>query len=404
MNITYDAVDREGRKLSASLDAPSVRDALEELHRKGLFVTKVRERRETVVERVSVGPAAADGLPIGTLAVFTRQMAMLLRAGTGVVPAMQAIRRQMRRASHRVLIGQIISDVEGGLPLAEALRKRPRAFDPVYCAAVSAGEASGTLDRMYERLAAIVGKRRAIRNKVLGALTYPCVLILLCASILSIILFFVLPRFAAMFKQLSVETPMVTRILLGIGAYLRTNWPYVVGALILSVSAIVWVGVSSPGRRLLADAQLYVPLYGRLRAKLLLAQILRTMGMLLQSGVAVLETIELLRSTTQNRRFLVLFNQMIADVTGGGLVSNALQYAPHVDPLMQQAVRTGEESGELAGSLLYCADVLDESNGELLNTLTKLIEPLILITMGIIVGGVAISLFVPLFDLTSAIH
>ncbi len=402
MLLTYEAIDSSGKRTHDSVEAGGVPEAVDQLRRRGLFVTKIRENREAAARRAAAGPVSDHvRLPLRSLALFTRQMAMLLRAGSGVVPALDAVARQMK-AHHAGLVRRLIAELEDGTSLTEAMRKYPKTFDAVYCAIIAAGEASATLPQMFARLAEMVGKRRAIRNKILGALAYPSLLIALCVKILFILLFFVLPRFADMFKQLGVPTPAVTRLLLSTGDLLRHRWPWLLsGAIVLGGTAI-WLGLSDRGRSWLREAQFYVPMLGRLRSRLIQAQILRTMGMLLESRVGVLETLALVRLSAWAKPFQRLFAAMDHAVTSGGQLSTAFAESELMEPYICQAVRTGEDSGNLGEAMTYCADVLDEGNTELLNVLAKLLEPAILITMGAVVGGVAISLFLPLFDLTSA--
>lgn len=301
-------------------------------------------------------------------------------------------------------MAQIISDLEGGLPLTDALRKHPKTFDPVFCAIVAAGEASGTLDSMFERLAKIVGKRRAMVKKLLGACAYPVLLIAMCTGILSVLTMFVLPRFAEMFDRLSVETPASTQLLLGFGATVRTYWYLVVSGVLALVGIVAWTVTSRSGKQWLTDIQLSIPIVGRLRCRLIQGQLFRTMGTLLESGVGLLETLDLTRAATRNRRFQRLFTGLEEAVTSGSQLSTAFGAAKLIEPYICQAIHTGEDSGNLGGAMTYVADILDETNEELVNTVARLIEPVILIGMGFVVGGVAISLFLPLFDLTSAIN
>jgi type II secretory pathway component PulF len=405
MILSYDAVDANGAQRSDTVEASSAKDALEILRRRGLFVTQISESqpRKAVSSHQHHGPQTA-ALPLGVLALFTRQMAMLLRAGSGLVPAIAAISRQMSNERHKLMLHNLIVDLEEGSPLNEALRKHPSAFDPVYCAIVAAGEASATIANVFERLTAIVGRRRLLRKKMLGALAYPALLITMCTAILLVLLFFVLPRFADMFVQLGVKTPASTRALLAVGETVSGHWPM----LLLTGAALAFatlLGARTPqGRQWLSDIQIVIPVVGRLRSQLIQAQVLRTMGMLIESRVGVLETLELAGRSTTNRRFRQLFDSMERTVTSGGLISTALEDSGLIAPAICQAVRTGEESGNLGEALSYCADVLDETNEELVNVFARLIEPLILLVMGAVVGGVAISLFMPLFDLTAAIR
>jgi type II secretory pathway component PulF len=236
----------------------------------------------------------------------------------------------------------------------------------------------------------------------LGALAYPALLIVMSMSIFNGLLLFVLPRFNDMFVQLGVETPGPTRILLATGAWLRTYWYAWGSGLVLLGGAVVWLIVNPRGRQWLTDLQLVIPLLGRLRSRLIQAQVLRTMGTLLEAKVGVLDSLALVRKSTRTTRFQRLFTAMEDAVTSGGNLSAAFEGCKMIEPAICQAVRTGEDAGNLGGAMTYCADVLDESNSELVKVVSRLLEPVILIVMGFVVGFVAVSLFLPLFDLTSA--
>jgi type II secretory pathway component PulF len=408
MMLTYNAIDAGGRSTCDSIEAPSLREAVEQLRRRGLYVTTInesadRKNRRAATDRVNQKNRSAR-LPLKTLSHMTRQVAMLLRAGSGIVPAFSAIQRQTTRPGHHALIGRIISDLEDGLPLTEALRKHPRTFDAVYCAIVAAGEASGTLTEMFDRLSVIVGKTRAMRKKILGALAYPCLLSVMCSQIFLVLLFFVIPRFNDMFVQLGVEAPASTKMLLATAAAIRTYWPLMAGAVILVAAGVSWLVTSDHGKAWLSNVQLTIPLLGRLRSRLIQGQLFRTIGTLLESRVNILDALGLVRESTRNRRFQSLFDELEAALQSGGRLSNTFESSGIVEPYICQAVHTGEDTGNLGEAIVFCADMLDETNEELINLIMKLLEPLILIVMGAVVGGVAISLFMPLFDLTAGIR
>jgi type II secretory pathway component PulF len=405
MILTYDAVDSTGQSSRDTIDATDPREAVDQLRRRGLYVTRIEEvaeRKGAVTARTR--PSRSARLPLKTLVLFTRQMAMLLRAGSGLVPAIMAIKRQMRKPGHAAVLGDLVGALEDGARLTEALRRHPDTFDPVYCAIVAAGEASASLTEMFERLAIIVGKRRSVRNRILGALAYPALLVVMCCAILLTMLLFVLPRFSAMFTQLHVETPLATRVLLATGDWIASYWPVVLGLFVALGFLIVWLTVNARGRQWLADVQILIPLAGRIRLQLIQAQIFRTMGTLLESSVGVLDTLELARASTQNRRFQELFDRLDRTITSGGELSSVFGQTDLVEAHVCQAIHTGEDSGNLGGALTYCADILDETNGELIDTSMRLIEPVILMGMGLVVGAVAISLFLPLFEMTSAMR
>ena len=405
MNLTYEAVDATGTRRSARLEAPNVHSAVEQLRRDGLYVTDIRE---TPCGDVDV-PHTATGvrvgrLPFKTLVLFARQMAMLLRAGSGVVPALMAIKRQLPKPERAAVLDQLIHDLEDGLTLTEALRKQPQSFDCVFCSIIAAGEASATLADMFERLAVILQKRNGVRKKIIGAIAYPGLLIVMSFHIMGVLLFFVLPRFGAMFEQLGIDPPASTKFLLAVAMTLRTYWPlFIVAALACGVGAgLLFFG--RRGRRWLGDRLIGVPLVGRVLSQLIQGQLLRTMGVLIEARVGLLETLELSRGVTENVRFSHLFDQLDETVTAGGSIYTVFERSPLIAPHVSQAIRTGEESGNLGGAISYCADALDETNEELVNAAARLLEPLILIGMGFVVGLVAVSLFMPLFDMTAAMQ
>jgi type II secretory pathway component PulF len=352
-------------------------------------------------------PVVAAGelrLPLKALMLFTRQMAMLLTSGSALVPALASIARQMPRESHARLVRELQREIERGTALTDALAQFPSTFDPVYTALVAAGEASATLPDTFRRLADMIAKRRSIQNKVLGAMAYPSLLIILCSGIISILLFFVIPRFAGLFETLRLPLPTTTQWLITIADFLRTQWYVPIVAITVGITAIVLVFKTAGGRQWLADVQLKIPLIGSLTCRLIQARLFRIVGLLIQTHVGVLESLDLARRVTLNRRFQGMFDAMIESVTSGRSMSGAMEESGLVSSPICQAIATGESSGNLGGAVSFAADVLDNENEEIISALTKLVEPMILIIMGMLIGTVAVSLFLPLFDITSAVR
>lgn len=403
MNLTYEAIDDQGRKTRDTLEAADARDAVEQLRRRGFYVTRIDEStgRKSAARTTDASTVVAK-LPLKTLVLFTRQMAMLIRSGSDVVSAIGAIKRQTQKPAEAALLGSLMDDLEQGVPLTDAMRKHPRTFDPVYCAIIAAGEASATLTEMFDRLATMVAGRRAMRNKVIGALAYPALLIVMSTNIIITLLLFVIPRFADMFDQLGVDPPASTKMFLAISNALTTYWPLFLGALIATIASIVAVLTTARGRQWLSNIQTRIPIFGRLRSLLIQAQIFRTIGTLVESNVGILDALELARWSTRNDRFQRLFDSLEETVTAGGRIGVAFEESGIVEPYICQAVHTGEDTGNMGTALTYAADMLDETNTEVVNTTMKLVEPIILMGLGVVVGSVAVSLFIPLLDLTSA--
>ncbi len=404
MILTYEALDESGKRTSNEVDASNEREAVASLRRQGLFVTNIKKKDANTTTAQQSVDAQGCKLPLDMLMLITRQMAMLMQSGAAVVPAFKSLRRQMIKPKHKEVIKNIIEDLEDGATLAESLGKHPRTFDAVYCAIISAGEASGTLQDMFNRLAKIVSQQRALRKKILGALAYPALLIVMSVTILIVMLLFVVPRFGGMFEQLGVDTPASTQVLLDTGVFLVERWYWLLGSVVTVAVSVTLFVKSTWGRQWIANVQTQLPVLGGLRAKLIQGQIFRTMGVLIESSVGLLDALALARKSTKNRRFQQLFDEIEETVTSGGHPTTPMENSQLIEPFVCEAIRTGEESGSLGSAMSFCADVLDENNAELVNVVTKLIEPVILILMGVIVGAVALSLFMPLFDLTSAMQ
>jgi type II secretory pathway component PulF len=407
VNLTYEAIDAAGRTVSDLIQADSPKVAVAQLRQRGLMVTNIQGATEEQAQQQMAAVAAETTeakLPLKALAVFTRQMAMLLASGSAVVPALAAIARQLKKPEHADLVRKLRDDLEEGATLAETLCRFPKTFDPTYCAVVAAGESSANLPGMFDRLALIIAKRRALRNKVLGAMAYPSLLTVLCVAQVSALLFFVLPRFGKMFASLGVPLPASTKFMLALADALTTYWPILLVGLGAVVGAIVFLSTTAAGRQLCANAHIRLPFVGRVTSGLIQGQVFRTLGMLLEARVALLESLDLARRTTRNDKYQALFDKIENAVTSGNSFSDTLEHSGLIEPAVCQAIRTGEESGSLGASMSYAADVLDEDNTELVNTLTRLLEPIIIIVMGLVVGAVAISLFMPLFDITSMVQ
>lgn len=403
MNLTYKAIDAQGVPVSDVIEAVDASEAIEKLRQRGLFVKSIGSA--DAVRTESGGRTSKEAaLSLGRLVFFTRQLAILLKSGAAVVPALQVIRKQTAQKTELAIITSLINDLEDGLPMAEAMRRFPRTFDAAYRAIVAAGEASATLPAMMDRLSGILQQRRALRGKIISATIYPALLLFMSINVVAGMLTFVVPRFAGMFKAIGVEIPWSTQALLSLSDKLTAYWYLPVGALMALTVLCVFVGLSPRGRQFLVDLPTELPGIRRIASRLIQGKIYRTLGTLIECRVGLIEALNLSRDVTANRRFRTLVHDMIEALTKGEGLSSVLLKRPFIDPAIAYSIQVGEENGQLGPSISYCADILDEENAQRIAVMTKLLEPIILIVMGGVVGGVAISLFLPLFDVTSAMH
>jgi type IV pilus assembly protein PilC len=333
---------------------------------------------------------------------MTRQVGMMLGAGTPVVPALGAAAAQTTHPVWRALLLQIRQDVEGGATLAAALGKHRYFFDPVYRAMVAAGEATAQLPAMFVELSVFIRRQQQVRNRLIGAMIYPCLLLLLSIGVSIGLLIGVLPRFTGLFAALGRDLPASTRALMNLSDWvLHYGWMAGLGVAGGVIGLIMYVR-TAVGWSLVCRLALRMPGVGLVVRRLTVARLTRLLGLLLTSRVPLLETIDLTTEAMRHpafRDFLAYLRQAVSDGAPMGPVFRDSHLVP---PAVAQVVETGETSGDVGGGLTYVAQALDEDNNELIAVLSRMVEPAILLLLGLVVGGVAFSLFLPLFDIATA--
>lgn len=398
MPYRYQAIDASGQQVSDIVDGSSMTEAADQLRQRGLFVTQMAPAAsppDAPVASPKRGGSAKD------LVFFTQQMAMLLRAGARVVPALEAIEAQSTKTAWRAVVRSIRNQVEQGKPLSEALQEFPRTFSGVFVSIIAAGETSGDISLAFDRVANLAQQQRDIRNRVLGAMTYPIVLMSLCTVVVVILLAFILPRFRDMFEALDVELPFITSTLIAMSQGLRQYWYLaVLGTVIIGGGALAFVR-SRAGREYLSRATVRLPLFGVIVRRIALARICRIWGQLIESKIPMLEAVRLARHSTSSLDFRELMQELEEKINEGDSVAQSLRNSWLIPTTFAAAIATGEESGRMGMSLDFVATCLEEDNAQILASLSRVIEPLLLIVMGIIVGTMALSLFLPMFDMAT---
>jgi type II secretory pathway component PulF len=405
MRFAYLAFDRQGKSAPGSIDAGSAGEAREALRQKGLFVTEIREDAsgEGMIVNSAPGKRAwGRGRRLQNLAAFTRQLHVLIASGTPLVQSLGALERQAKDDAWRAVIADVRTRVEEGAALSQAMHHHPQYFDDVCRSLISAGEGSGRLDAMLERLAKLVRAQLHVRSSIMGAMIYPIVLIFISMVVLCILLTFVLPRFAELFANLGSPLPPTTKFVMQISALLRGYW----WAMILGVVGCwfgfrAWAGTPG-GKRIVDSAMLKAPVLGKMVASFATARMARLLGIQVEAKVPLLEALRLTRQAARNVLYRELILAAEQAATQGQSVSSAFAASKLISPTITEALRSGEQTGQVAPLLISIADFLDEENDVVIRSLTSIIEPLILIVLGILVGFVALSMFLPLFDLTAA--
>ncbi len=402
MKLAYKAVDQAGSVVNDSIEALSVADASERLRQRGLYVTSISE------QEVASSNGAQERAPkrlkvrrLKNITLLSRQLSVLVRTGTPLAQALHAIERQLAPGPWRDVMSDIHRKIEEGTTLSAAMGEHGDYFDGVCTSLVAAGESSGQLGDMLDRLSRLTRQQLKIRRSMTSALVYPVLLACVGVTVVTLMLVFVLPRFGDLFRTLDAPLPPTTQMLLSISTLFRTYWwALVIGTAAASIGAwaAMWTGA---GRRAWDTLTVRAPYVGHVTRSLLTARLARLLGVLLESQVPLLEALSLTRHATGNRLYGQLVEEAEEVVTRGEPLSSVLIGSPLINQSLAEAVRHGEQSGQVAPVLLDMADFMDEENEVIVNTMARLLEPVMLIVLGIVVGLIALSIFLPLFDLTS---
>lgn len=404
MPFAYEAIDTRGLTVHNTVEASSLQQAAEMLRDKGLFVTRLEPTTGSTSATTDTPVTHKRSRPGGRLKdviFFTQQMSMLIRSGARVVQGIEVVESQTTRPRWREVLRAIRIDVEEGRPLSTALAQFPRLFAPVYVNIVAAGEASGNLGLAFDRLSALTRQQQDIRNKVIGAMTYPAVLMLMCVGVIIAMFTFILPRFAEMFDTMGVDLPTTTALLIGASGWCRAHAMLLLILIGGGIGGGVFFFKSEQGRRFWSRVTVRVPIFGIVVRNIIFAQICRIWGQLLDSKVGLVEAVELTRQSTNSLDFQELLESIRVAITQGESIGPPLKQTWLIPRTFGSAIATGEESGKLADALLFVAGCLEEENSQVLASLTRLIEPIMLLVMGGIVGTAAISLFLPMFDMAA---
>lgn len=403
MQFAYEAMRPDGATVVDVLDADAHAQAVETLRAKGLIVLKLVEQAQAAEHSSGGGlTLLARKITNRDLILFTRQMKMLLEAGAPLVPALTATEEQTAKPIMRELLHRVRQRVEEGDSLVQALEPEREHFDAVFRAMVAAGEATAALPDVFGRLSDLAQQQHQTRKQVIGALIYPAILSLLLTGVVTLLLTFVVPRFSMLFKSLKSPLPATTKVLFDLSEWLKHGWPYVVGVAAAAIVTLIVCFRSPIFRAWLDELVLRLPIIGRLAGRLIFARVVRVWAAMLRCHVPLLEAISQSKSAIANAAFLKLITRVEESIAGGGRMAQAINDARLADPIIVSAIRTGEENGRLAEAADFVSGWMDEDNATAIQHVTRMAEPLLLAFMGLVVGFVAMSLFIPLFDLATA--
>lgn len=399
--FSYRVRTSAGSLAEGVIEAPDQRTAMDRL----------RAQKMTVMEVTEVVPGFLDALQkynplrpkVGSkdIVLFSRQLSTLVSAGVALVNGLNILAEQIESKPFRAVVMKVKEDIESGLSIAEAMKKHPDAFTDLYVAMIKAGEVGGILDTILERLSMYLEAAEDLKHKVKGAMMYPLVVSIIAGGVTVFLLVGVIPTFKEIFSSFGAELPLPTRIVIGISEFLTEYWYVCLGvpALIFFIFK-KWIKTES-GRKIFDTQVLKVPMFGPMLRKVAVAKFTRTLGTLIKSGVPILQALETVARTSGNKVIEDALMSARESIREGERISDPLKKSGVFPPMVVQMISVGEETGNLDAMLTKIADFYDQEVDVAVKGLTSMIEPIVIVVMGIVIGAIVIAMFIPMFELGS---
>lgn len=400
MTYNYVAKDSSGKTLRGSLQAADRATILVQLRQKNLTPVALTEAAPKAASAFAIFGAK---VPLSEVVIFARQLATMIDAGIPILQSLEILSEQTDNKKLREVLKDVAKRVAAGSSIYKALAQHPRVFSDLFIHLIKAGEESGNLDEILERIAGYMEKSDRLNRKVKSAMIYPSVVMTMAMAITALMLIKVIPVFAEMYQGFNVELPLPTRILMMLSDGLRANILYFVGAAIGAFFGFRMYAKSESGAMTLDRLKLKLPVFGPLIRKVAVSKFTRTLATLLKSGVPILRAIEIVAKTSGNRLLEKVINSSGKSIREGRKLSEPLKESKVFPPMVIQMIAVGETSGELEKMLGKISDFYDEQVETAVAGLTSLIEPFVIAFLGIVIGGIVISMFMPMFQMANLV-
>jgi type IV pilus assembly protein PilC len=386
-----------GQIQKGQLDAPSRDEVNSYLRKNRLILVSVRE----APKKININFSTAQRIKTRDIVIFTRQFATMINAGLPLVQSLNILAQQTENKALAEVTKAVVYDVESGNTLADAFAKHPRAFSDLYVNMVAAGEAGGILDTILQRLATFLEKNDALVRKVKGAMVYPAVILSVAVIAIAVLLIFVIPVFQEMFASVNLELPLPTRIVIGMSEFLLGYWYLLLAGLAGVVFAIRRYYATLGGRKRIDAMLLSSPVLGDLLRKSAVSRFTRTLGTLISSGVSILEGLEITAKTAGN---MVIHDAVMASRQSIATIASPLEKSKVFPPMVISMIAVGEQTGGLDEMLSKIADFYDEEVDVAVSALLSLMEPVMIVILGVVVGGMVVAMYLPIFDMMNAVQ
>lgn len=401
MNLfRYIAKDASGRDVSATMEAESEREVVGALRKRGLVTLSVSEEA-----RGDSGARKGNRKVKGQiLVVFGRQLATMVDAGLPLIQALDTLAEQAGSPTLQAVLRDIVESIEQGASFSEAIAEHPKVFSSLFVNMIRAGEASGTLAEILERVAGYMEAALALKRKVKSAMVYPIIVSTMALTITSVLLLKVIPVFGKIYDSFGAALPTPTQMLLDLSDFLRAYFPFAVGIIIVGIFVLRKYVKTESGAMRFDRLKVSVPIFGPIFRKVAVSRFSRTLSVLVKSGVPILSALDIVSKTSGNKLVERAVNQAMEEIKQGENIASPLAASEVFPPMVTKMIAVGEESGKLEIMLSKIADFYDSEVDAAVNGLTSLIEPLLIAFLGIVVGGIVICMFLPIFRLSSVVQ
>jgi len=400
----WQGISPRGETLSGEMEAPTRDAVLARLRGQRIqpIPDKIRERGKGFDREIAL-PGLSESVKPGDIVIFTRQLATMIDAGLPIVQCLDILSTQTEKKKFRNLIRQLKEDVEAGSTFTDALRKHGKVFEDLYISMVSAGEIGGSLDTILQRLAHYMEKSIKLKRKIKGAMIYPATIISVAIIVTTVLLVWVIPVFAELFSSFGKALPAPTQFVINLSNFTIAYFPYLLVIVIAAAVALRQFYKTESGQLVIDRMMLELPVFGDLIRKSSVARFTRTLSTLVSSGVPILDALLITAKTAGN---MIVERAVLAtrvSISEGNSISEPLQASKVFPPMVCQMISVGESTGSLDSMLTKIAEFYEDEVDQIVNNLTTLMEPIVILVLGVIIGGLVISMYLPIFQLGSVI-
>jgi type IV pilus assembly protein PilC len=400
--FTYEAVDPMGRTIRNKIDADSEQVVISRLHEQQFHVLNVKQQSGSA-SKAAVLTSRGQKVKLQALVVFSRQFATMINAGISIIKCLDILENQTKDEALKVVITIVRKDVKEGATLTDAMTKHPNVFNKLFVNMVKAAEIGGILDLILDRLAGFLEKEMEIKHKVKSAMMYPTIVLVFAFLIVGALFVFVLPRFKDIFTAMNVDMPPTTAFLFVASDFMIRYWWICIGIATAAYIGYIQYSKTTKGRYVIDGLKLKMPVFGELSLKVSVSRFARTFGTLISSGVPMMRSLEIIGDTSGNAVLAEAISNARSSIREGQKISQPLAACGLFPPMVTHMIDVGEETGRLSEMLVKVSEFYDNEVEAMIKGLTSLIEPMLIVFMGVVVGFIAISVMAPIFKLVSSI-